>query len=160
VTAANLRGRLPTPSNHWHFDEIVIVIRGHRYWLWHAVDNEGEVLNFLVQSLRDTKAAVKLMRKLLKRQGVAPSRIVTEKLRSYRATFRQLALTAKHDQGFRANNRAENPDQPVPRRERKMQRFKSSGGTQCFLSIHAATCNTFYHQHHLLNRSTFKQMRA
>jgi hypothetical protein len=86
VTAANLRGRLPTPSNHWHFDEIVIVIRGHRYWLWHAVDNEGEVLNFLVQSLRDTKAAVKLMRKLLKRQGVAPSRIVTDKLRGSEPT--------------------------------------------------------------------------
>jgi transposase-like protein len=158
--AANLRTRRPMPSNHWHLDEMVIVIRGQRYWLWRAVDNEGEVLDFLVQSRRDTKAAMKLMRTLLKRQGFAPSRIVTDKLRSYRAAFRRLGLTTRHDQGLRANNRAENSHQPVRRRERKMQRFKSPGSAQRFLSVHAATYNTFYHQRHLLNRPTFKQLRS
>jgi putative transposase len=158
--AANLRARRPTPSNHWHLDEMVIVIRGQRFWLWRAVENEGEVLDFLVQSRRDTKAAMKLIRKLLKRQGFAPSRVVTDKLRSYRAAFRHLGLTAQHDQDLRANNRAENSHQPVRRRERKMQRFKSPGGTQRFLSIHSATYNTFYNQRHLLNRPTFKQLRA
>jgi putative transposase len=139
---------------------MVIVIRGRRYWLWRAVDNEGEVLDFLVQSRRDTKAATRLMRMLLKRQGFAPSRIVTDKLRSYRAAFRRLGLTARHNQGLRANNRAENSHQPVRRRERKVQRFKSPGGTQHFLSIHSATYNTFYHQRHLLNRPTFKRLRS
>ena len=158
--AANLRRQRPTPSNHWHLDEMVIVIRGKRYWLWRAEDNEGEVLDFLVQSRRDAKAAVKLMRKLLKRWAFAPSRIVTDRLRSYRAAFRRLGLTAKHDQGLRANNRAENSHQPVRRRERKVQRFKSPASTQRFLSIHSATYNTFYHQRHLLNRSKFKQLRS
>lgn len=128
VVAATLRRCRPRPSNHWHLDEMVVVIRGRRYWLWRAVDNEGEVLDFLVQPRRDTRAARKLMKKLLKRQGFSPSRIVTDKLRSYRAAFRELGVTAKHDQGLRANNRAENSHLPVRRRERKMQRFKSPGG--------------------------------
>jgi len=160
AAAANLRRMRPKPSNHWHLDEMVVVIRGRRYWLWRAVDNEGEVLDFLIQSKRDTKAAANLMRKLLKRQGFAPSRIVTDKLRSYQAAFRRLGLTANHDRGLSANNRAENSHQPVRRRERKMQRFKSPGATQRFLSVHAATYNTFYRQRHLLNRPTFKRLRT
>jgi transposase-like protein len=100
------------------------------------------------------------MRKLLKRQGFAPSRIVTDKLRSYRAAFRRLGLSARHDQGLKSNNRVENSHQLVRRRERKMQRFKSPGGTQHFLSVHAATYNTFYHQRHLLNRPTFKRLQS
>ena len=89
VAAANLRRMRPKPSNYWHLDEMVVVISGRRHWLWRAVDNEGEVLDFLVQPKRDAKAAVKLMIKLLKRQGFAPSRIVTDKLQSYRAAFRR-----------------------------------------------------------------------
>ncbi len=160
VAAANLRRMRPKPSNYWHLDEMVVVIRGRRHWLWRAVDNEGEVLDFLVQPKRDAKAAVKLMIKLLKRQGFAPSRIVTDKLQSYRAAFRRLKLTAQHDRGLRANNRAENSHQPVRRRERKMQRFKSPGAAQRFLSIHAATYNTFNHQRHILSRPTFKRLRS
>ena len=85
------------------------------------------------------------MRKLLKKQGFAPSRVVTDKLRSYPSAFRAMGLAAEHDRSLRANNRAENSHQPVRRRERKLQRFKSPGSAQRFLSIHAATYNTFYH---------------
>jgi transposase-like protein len=139
---------------------MVVVIRGRRYWLWRAVDNEGEVLDFLLQPRRDAKSAIKLMKQLLKEYGFTPSRIVTDKLRSYVSAFRRLGLAGQHDRGLRANNRAENSHQPVRRRERKMQRFKSSASTQRFLSVHAATYNTFYHQRHLLNRPTFKQLRT
>ena len=158
--AANLRRQRPTPSNHWHLDEIVVVIRARLYWLWRAIDNVGEVLDFLVQPRRDAKAAIKLVKKLLKRQGFAPSRIVTDKLRSYRSAFQRLGLTARHDRGFRANNRVENSHRPVRRRERKVQPFKSPGNAQRFLSVLAAVYNTFYHQRHLLNWRTFKQLRA
>ena len=158
--ARNLRSNRPTPSDYWHPDEMVIVIRGKRYWLWRAVDNEGEVLDFLVQPKRNAKAALKLMRKLLKRQRWAPTRIVTDKLKSYRVAFRTLGLTAEHIDNKRSNNRAENSHQPVRRRERKMQRFKSPGSAQRFLSIHSAVYNAFYLQRHLINRPTLKQYRA
>ena len=158
--AVNLRKSRPRPSDHWHLDEMAIVIRGERYWLWRAVDNEGEVLDFLVQRRRSAKVAERLMTKLLKKQGFAPTRIVTDKLRSYPAAFRAMGLTAVHDRGLRANNRAENSHQPVRRRERKQQRFKSPDSAQRFLSIHTATQNTFYHQRHLLSRPTYKELRA
>ena len=109
----NLRSRRPTPSDYWHLDEMVIMIRGKQHYLWRAVDNEGEVLDFLVQPRRSARAALKLMRKLLKKQGWAPTRIVTDKLRSYHAAFRQLGLAAEHFDKKRANNRAENSHQPV-----------------------------------------------
>jgi len=160
VIAANLRRTRPKPSDHWHLDEMVIIIRRKHYWLWRAVDNEGEVLDFLVQSRRNTKAAKKLMRKLLKKQGFAPTRIVTDKLRSYPSAFRAIGLVAEHDRGPRANNRAENSHQPVRRREGKQQRFKSPGSAQRLLSIQSATYNTFYHQRHLLKRSTYKELRT
>ncbi len=131
-----------------------------RVWGCSAVDREGEVLDVLVQRRRDAKAAKKLMKKLLETQGFAPSRIVTDKLRSYPAAFRAIGLVAEHDRGLRANNRAVNSHQPVRRRERKQQRFKSSGSAQRFLSIHAATYNTFYHQRQLLKRPMYKELRT
>jgi transposase-like protein len=158
--ARNLRRMRPTPSDCWHLDEMLIVIRGRRYWLWRAVDNEGEVLDFLVQSKRNAKAALKLMRKLLKKQGRAPTRITTDKLRSYHVAIRTLGLTAEHIDNKRANNRAENSHQPVRRRERKQQRFKSPGSAQRFLNIHSSVFNTFYVQRHLLSRPTFKRFRT
>ena len=158
--ASNLRRTRPKPSDYWHLDEMVIVIRGERHWLWRAVDNEGEVLDFLVQPKRNARAALKLMRKLLKKQGLAPTRIVTDKLRSYHVAFGKLGLCAEHIDKKRANNRAENSHQPVRRRERKMQKFKSPGSAQKFLNVHSATYNTFYVQRHLLKRTTFKQYRA
>jgi putative transposase len=139
---------------------MVIVIRRKRHWLWRAVDNEGEVLDFLVQPKRDARAAKKLVRKLLKKQGWAPGRIVTDKLRSYHVAFRSIGMTAEHIDNKRSNNRAESSHQPVRRRERKMQRFKSPGSSQRFLNIHSAVYNTFYVQRHLENRTRFKSLRA
>jgi putative transposase len=160
VIARNIRRTRPRPSDHWHLDEMVISIRGDQYWLWRAVENEGEVLDFLVQRRRNAKVAMKLMIKLLKKYGFAPTRIVTDRLRSYSTAFRVMGLTADHDRGLHANNRAEVSHQPVRRRERKQQRFKSPGSAQRFLTIHAATYNAFTHQRHLLRRSHFKQLRA
>ena len=158
--AGNLRQSRPRPGSYWHLDEMVIAIRGRKYWLWRAVDQEGEVRDFLVQRRRCAKSAERLLRKLLKKQGYTPTRIVTDKLKSYLAAIRELRFSAVHDQGLGANNRAENSHQPVRRRERKQQRFKSPGSAQRFLSIHAAVYNAFYVQRHLLNRRFFKQVRA
>src|ERR1700761_2001371 len=104
---------------------MAVVIAGRQFWLWRAVDDEGEVLDLLVQRRRDKAAAVKLMRKLLKKQGLAPDVLVTDKLRSYDAAKAEIGLSPRHERGLRKNNRAENPHQPPRRRERKMQRFKS-----------------------------------
>jgi putative transposase len=106
---------------------MAVTIAGRRFWLWRAVDDEGEVLDLLVQRRRDKAAAVKLMRKLLKKQGFAPDVLVTDRLRSYSAAKSEIGLSAHHEQGLRMNNRAESSHQPTRRRERKMQRFKSPG---------------------------------
>ena len=158
--ARNLRRLRPRPTGKWHLDEMVVRIGGKKMYLWRAVDSEGEVLDLLVQSKRDTNAALRLMRKLLKRQGYAPDELVTDKLGSYRAARRELGLTARHEQGLRKNNRAENSHQPVRRRERKQQRFKSPGLAQRFLSMHAAVHNTFNLQRHLVSRRTLRTFRA
>jgi transposase-like protein len=138
VFAQELRRRRPRPTSRWHLDEMAVVIAGRQFWLWRAVDDEGEVLDPLVQRRRGKAAAVKLMRKLLKKQGFAPELLVTDKLRSYSAARSEIGLSARHEQGLRKNNRAENSHLPTRRRERKMQRFKSPGSAQRFLSIHAA----------------------
>jgi putative transposase len=149
--ARRLRSRRPRPGDRWHLDEMVVRITGRRMYLWRAVDQEGEILDLLIQPRRDKRAAVRLMRKLLKKQGFAPK---------LAAALRELHLTCRHEQGLRMNNRAENSHQVVRRRERKMQRFKSAGSAQRFLSVHAAVHNTFYLQRHLISRSTLRKFRA
>jgi transposase-like protein len=141
--ARNLRKQRPRSARTWHLDEMVVAIQGRRMFLWRAVDEEGEILDMLVQAQRDTAAALRLMRKLMKKQRLAPTVLVTDKLRSYGAARRELGLAARHEQGLRRNNRAENSHQVVRRRERKMQRFKSAGSAQRFLSMHAAVRNCF-----------------
>ena len=138
---------------------MAVLIAGRRFWLWRAVDDEGVVLDLLVQRRRDKTAAVKLMRKLLKKHGFAPDVLVTDQLRSYAAAKSELRLTARHEQGLRRNNRAENSHLPVRRRERKMQRFKSPGSAQRFLSVHAAVQNAFNVQRHLVSRNTLGSQR-
>jgi len=160
VFARNLRRLRPRPSGTWHLDEMVVSIQGRRMYLWRAVDAEGEVLDLLVQPRRDKKAAVKLLRKLIKKLGFAPGELVTDKLGSYGAARRELRLSCRHEQGLRKNNRAENSHQPVRRRERKQQGFKSPGSAQRLLSLHAATYNTYYLQRHLISRRTLRQFRA
>jgi len=147
------------PIARWHLDEVFVTISGKRMYLWRAVDDEGGVLEVLVQSRRNNKAALKLIRKLLKKQGLVPSAIVTDRLPSYGAALRELGLSRHHDFGGRKNNRAENSHQPVRRRERKMQRFKSTGSAQRFLSVHSSIYNHFNIQHHLISRNTLRQFR-
>lgn len=158
--AKRIRSCRPLPHDTWHLDEMVVAIGGKRYWLWRAVDSEGEVLDFLIQSRRDRGAAIRLIRKLLKKHGFAPTTIVTDKLRSYGAAIRKLRLSTHHDQGLRKNNRAENSHLPVRRRERKMQRFKSPASTQRFLNIHSAVYNLFNTQRHLISRRTLRTFRT
>src|SRR5882757_3851406 len=158
--ARNLRQRRPRPSDQWHLDEMVVWIAGRQMYLWRAVDHEGGVLDMLVQRRRNKRAALRLMRKLLRKQGFAPKLLTTDKLGSYGSAFRHLRLTCPHEQGLRKNNRAENSHQVVRRRERKMQRFKSARSAQRFLSIHAAVHNTFNLQRHLVSRSTLRTFRA
>src|SRR5215472_3938151 len=160
LIARRLRRRRPRPSDRWHLDEMVVRIAGKRMYLWRAVDNEGEVLDMLVQRRRDTRAALRLMRKLLRKQGFLPKLLVTDQLRSYAAAFRRLRLSCPHEQGLRKNNRAENSHQVVRRRERKMRRFKSARSAQRFLSMHAVVHNTFNLQRHLISRSTLRIFRA
>src|SRR6202162_4011964 len=153
MIAGRLRKRRPKPHATWHLDEVYLKISGRMVYLWRAVDAEGEVLDVLVQSKRNKHAALKLMRKLLKKCGFVPDRLITDDLRSYAAAAHDLGISARHERGRWKNNRVANSHQPTPRRERKMQRFKSSGSAQRFLSAHAAVFNTFTVQSHLTSAS-------
>jgi transposase-like protein len=158
--AADLRRRRPKPHTVWHLDEVYLKINGRMVYLWRAVDAEGEVLDVLIQSRRNKRAALKLMRKLLKKYAFVPDRLVTDDLRSYAAAVHDLGLARRHDRGRWRNNRAENSHQPTRRREGQMQGFKSAGSAQRFLSAHAAIQNTFYVQRHLTSATTHRAFRA
>lgn len=139
------------------FSSVVVRIGGKRKFMWPAVDKEGEVLDVLVQKRRNKAAALKLPRKLLKKQGFKLEMIDTDELRSYKAAIRDLGCLDRHFPGrLQENNRAENSHLPVRRRERKMQRFKSQGQAQRFVSSHPAIYNTFAIQRHLTSRNTMR----
>jgi len=161
LIAANIRRRRDAPTGRWHLDEMVCKIGGRRMWLWRAVDDEGEVLDVLVQKRRNTHAAMKLFRRLLKNQGIHPETITTDKLASYRAALRKLGILDRHRPGgMRQNNRAENSHLPIRRRERKQQKFKSQGSAQRFLSTHGPIYNLFNPSPHLISRPGLRILRA
>ncbi len=141
--ANQIRRRLPRAGDKWHLDEVVITIAGRKHWLWRAVGQDGTVLDVLVQSRRDKRAAKRLLRKLLKRQGRPPRVLITDKLASYPAAKRELMPGVEHRRHKGLNNRAENSHQPTRRRERQMKRFKSAGQAQRFLSAHDQINNLF-----------------
>ncbi len=143
----------------WHLDEVFVNIGGKQMYLWRAVDGEGTVLDVLVQKRRNKRAALRLMRRLLGNQGVRPTQIVTDKLKSYGAALRDLGLGHIHETGNRLNNRAESSHVPIRRRERKMQRFKSQKSAQRFLSTHGPIYNLFNVHRHLISRRTLRTFR-
>ena len=133
---------------------------GKRMYLWRAVDAEGEVLDCLVQSRRNKRAALRLMRKLIRKYRMVPSTFVTDRLPSYAAARAELPLPIAYERGLRQNNRAESSHVPVRRRERKMQRFRSAGSAQRFLSSHASVYNTFNICRHLITSATKRRFRT
>ncbi len=151
------RGRL---GDKWHLDEAVVSIGGKKHWLWRAVDQDGFVLEVLVQSRRNAKAAKRLMRRLLKGQGRAPRVMVTDKLRSYDAAKREIMPSVEHRSHKGLNNRAENSYQPIRRRERIMKRFKSRRQVQCFVSIHDPIANLFHIPRHDISAGHHRELRA
>lgn len=141
--ARQLRRKRPSRKDIWHLDEVVISIAGRQHWLWRAVDQDGYVLDEIVQSRRDTKAAKRLLVRLLKKQGLMPKRIITDKLRSYAAAKRDVMPSVEHRSHKGLNNRAENSHLPLRKRERMMQGFRSVGSVQRFVSIFSAVRNLF-----------------
>jgi len=158
--ARRIKKRRSLPHTEWFLDEVFVKVGGEPMYLWRAVDGEGEVLDVLVQKRRNKRAALKLLRKLLKNQGIPPTKIVTDKLRSYGAALRELDMEHLHDTTNILNNRAESSHVPIRRRERKMQRFKSHKSTQIFLSIYDPIYNLFNTQRHLISRQTLRALRS
>jgi putative transposase len=158
--ANQIRRRLPRAGDKWHLDEVVVKISGVKHWLWRAVDQDGMVLDILVQSRRDTRAAKRLLRKLLKKQARPPRAIVTDKLASYAAAKRAVMPGVEHRQHKGLNNRAENSHQPTRRRERQMKRFKSPRHAQRFLSAHDQINNLFHLRRDHLPAAQYRAARA
>src|SRR5215472_5572106 len=151
------QGRL---GDHWHLDEVFLRIKGHLQYLWRAIDQDGDVIDILVQPRRDRCAAERFFRRLLRGQGQEPLRIITDRLRSYSAAIRTSFCQAAHTTERYANNRMEAPHQPTRQRERQMRRFKSTVQAQRFLSLHGAVYNLFRLGRHLLRRETYRFLRS
>lgn len=162
--AADIRrkriNRMRAYSNwRWHLDEVFVKINGETHYLWRAVDHEGEVLETYVTKRRDRKAALKFLRKLMKRYG-SPTIIVTDRLRSYGAAMKVIGNLDKQEVGRWKNNRAENSHLPFRRRERAMLRFRRMRSLQKFVSVHSSIHNHFNQERHLYSRQNFKLNRT
>ncbi|CUH49247.1 IS6 family transposase [Ruegeria atlantica] len=164
IFAAEIRrnrvNRMRSYSNwQWHLDEVFVKINGETHYLWRAVDHEGEVLESYVTKRRDRKAALKFLRKAMKRYG-SPHVVVTDKLRSYGAAMKIIGNAQKQETGRWRNNRSENSHQPFRRRERVMLRFRQMKSLQKFSDVHSSVHNHFNLERHLYNRDNFKLNRA
>lgn len=142
--AHGLRQQQPRSGDIWHLDEVVVTIKGTKFWLWRAVDQHGVVLDEILHRRRDKKAAKRLLRSVMKRQGRTPKRFITDKLRSYGAAKREIAPSVEHRSHKGLNNRAENSHLPFRKRERAMQGYRSQGSLQRFVAIHSAIRNCFF----------------
>jgi putative transposase len=160
VYATRLRRRRPRPGDKWHLDEVFLSINGERQSLWRAVDQDGHVLDILVQRRRDKHAAKKFFRKLLKGLTYVPRVIITDQLKSYEAAKREILPGVEHRQHRYLNNRAENSHQPTRQRERTMRRFKSAGHAQRFLSAHGPILSHFRPRRHRLRARNYRQEMA
>jgi len=154
--ANDLRRRSPRPGDRWHLDEVFLKINGRIHYLWRAVDQDGDVLDIMVQSRRDKRAAKKFFRKLLKGLRYVPRVIITDKLRSYSAATAEVLPSVEHHQQKYQNNRAENSHQPTRLRERVMRRFKSAGHAQRFLSTFGIITSHFRVGRHLYRASMYR----
>ena len=153
---AHMRGY---PQWRWHLDEVFVKINGRLCYLWRAVDHEGEVLESVVTAKRDKAAALKFLKRIMKKYGCSQT-VVTDGLRSYPTAMKELGMADRHVVGRRRNNRAENSHQPFRRRERAMQRFRSMKTLQKFSSIQAQVHNHFNQERHLVSRETYKERRS
>ncbi|MEZ7240289.1 IS6 family transposase [Rhodococcus sp. GXMU-t2271] len=154
--ANGLRRRRPRPGDKWHLDEVFIRINGEIHYLWRAVDQDGNVLDILVQPRRDAKAAKRFFRRLLKNLEYVPRVVVTDKLRSYGAAHRQVIPSVEHRSHKGLNNRAENSHQPTRQRERAMKRFTSPGHAQRFLSAFSGVSPRFRPRRHRLTVDAYR----
>jgi putative transposase len=158
--ASRMRRRRPRPGDKWYMDEVFIRIQGVQHYLWRAVDQDGVVLDIFVQPRRDAKAAKRFLKRLLKGLQYEPRVIVTDKLKSYGVAQREVLPKVEHRQSRYLNNRAENSHRPTRRRERQMQRFKSPGQAQAFLSAHGFIYGHFHPRRHLMSADTYRKTRA
>ena len=143
----------------WHLDEVFVRINGENHYLWRAVDHEAEVLEAYVTKRRDRKAALRFLRKAMKRYG-RPGQVVTDKLSSYKSAFRELGNASRQETGRWLNNRAENSHQPLRRREKIMTRFRSVRSLQKFSAIQSSIHNHFNQERHFYRREEFKENRS
>jgi putative transposase len=157
--ANTLKRRRPRPGDKWFLDEVFIRIRGEQHYLWRAVDQDGTVLDILVQSRRNAKAAKRFFRKLLRGSQYVPRVIITDKLKSYAVAKREIMPGVKHRQSRYLNNRAEVSHQPTRRRERQMQRFKSPKQAQHFLSTHSRIHDHFQLHRHRIAANEYRAAR-
>jgi len=147
------------PQWRWHLDEVFVRINGETFYLWRAVDHEGEVLESFVTKRRDRKVALKFIRKTMKRYG-RPLLVVIDRLRSYGAAMKVIGNADRQETGRWLNNRAENSHQPFRRRERAMAKFRNAKSLQKFATLHASIHNHFNQQRHLYSRQNFKHNRS